>query len=313
MKEEIQNVLKDIEKAFIIYYGEDNTENKEKITRVFSKLRIVGFSNNSSSDADNNKDKLKVDFIVANDGTTEFSQKYLKKLHEILNNNNNGNCGFVYSYMVIPTAFIKVDSKYFCIFHLIHEISHVLMIELLGEVYDNKNNYLGICTISKISQNGLRNNFANEIVNDSIAFEVFTIFNKLNGDNCKFYYNDYISVDRVLNFAGMTIYNMLKPYLKVYVLHNANTVCKIMGEDNCKRYHDLFQKVYESMKNANFKSNKDYQNYLNCHALEIYQWQLEGEKIVKGVKANIEEYSQYEENIRIMIDTAARKGLARKL
>lgn len=84
MKEEIKNALRDIEKAFIIYYGEDNIENKEKITRVFSKLRVVGFSNNSNIDADNNEDELKVDFIVANDGTTEFSEKYLKKLHEIL-------------------------------------------------------------------------------------------------------------------------------------------------------------------------------------------------------------------------------------
>ena len=313
MKEEIKNALRDIEKAFIIYYDENNLENKEKITRVFSKLRVVGFSNNSNIGADNNEDELKVDFIVANDGTTEFSEKYLKKLHEMINDYNNGHCGFVCNYMVIPTAFIRADSKYFCFFHLIHEISHVLMIELLGKVYDKKDNYLGVCTISTISQNGLRNNFANEIVNDSIAFDVFTIFSKLNGDNCKFYYDDYISVDRVLNFAGTTIYNLLKPYLKVHILYDANTISKIMGEDNCERYHDLFQKVYESMKNANLKSNKDYQNYLNCHTLEIYQWQLEAEKIVEDVKANIKEYSQYEENIRIMIDTAARKGLVRKL
>ncbi len=38
MKEEIKNALRDIEKAFIIYYDENNLENKEKITRVFSKL-----------------------------------------------------------------------------------------------------------------------------------------------------------------------------------------------------------------------------------------------------------------------------------
>lgn len=30
MKEEIKNALRDIEKAFIIYYGEDNIENKKK-------------------------------------------------------------------------------------------------------------------------------------------------------------------------------------------------------------------------------------------------------------------------------------------
>ena len=144
MKEEIKNALRDIEKAFIIYYGEDNIENKEKITRVFSKLRIVGFSNNSNIDADNNKDELKVDFIVANDGTTEFSEKYLKKLHEILNSYNTYNTDFAYPYMKVPTIFIKNNANKFSFSTLIHEISHALMIELLGKVYNNKNNYFGM-------------------------------------------------------------------------------------------------------------------------------------------------------------------------
>lgn len=313
MKEEIKNALRDIEKAFIVYYGEDNIENKEKITRVFSKLRIVGFSNNSNIDADNNKDELKVDFIVANDGTTEFSQKYLKNLHQMLNDHNNGSSEFVYPNTTMPTVFIKNDANKFSLSILIHEISHALMIELLGKVYNNKNNYLGMCILTSTAPNGQENNFTNEIINTCIATDIFIIFENLKCNNYKFNFNDYIHVDEVLNFAGMTIYNMLKPYLKSHILYNANIIGRIMGEDNYKRYHDLFQKVYESMKNAHFKSNKDYKDYLESHVLEIYQWQLEGEKIIEDVKANVEEYSQYEENIRIMIDEAARKGLVRKL
>lgn len=79
------------------------------------------------------------------------------------------------------------------------------------------------------------------------------------------------------------------------------------------RYHNLFREVYKNMMSSSHKTKKDYQDYLESHALEIYQWQLEAEKIVEDVKANIKEYSQYEENIRIMIDEAARKGLVRKL
>lgn len=67
------------------------------------------------------------------------------------------------------------------------------------------------------------------------------------------------------------------------------------------------------MMSSSHKTKNDYQDYLESHVLEIYQWQLEAEKIVEDVKANIKEYSQYEENIRIMIDEAARKGLVRKL
>ena len=111
----------------------------------------------------------------------------------------------------------------------------------------------------------------------------------------------------------MTIYNMLKPYLKSHILYNANIIGKIMGEDNYMRYHNLFRKVYKNMMSSSRKTKNDYQDYLESHVLEIYQWQLEAEKIVEDVKANIEEYSQYEENIRIMIDEAARKGLVRKL
>ena len=292
MKEEIKNALRDIEKAFIIYYGEDNIENKEKITRVFSKLRVVGFSNNSNIDADNNKDELKVDFIVANDGTTEFSEKYLKKLHEILNSYNANKFSFS---------------------NVIHEISHVLMIELLGKVYNNKNNYLGMCILASTAPEGLKNNFTNEIINERIATDVFIIFENLRCNNSKFRFSDYINVDEVLNFAGMTIYNMLKPYLKSHILYNANIIGKIMGEDNYMRYHNLFRKVYKNMMSSSRKTKNDYQDYLESHVLEIYQWQLEAEKIVEDVKANIEEYSQYEENIRIMIDEAARKGLVRKL
>lgn len=84
-------------------------------------------------------------------------------------------------------------------------------------------------------------------------------------------------------------------------------------EDNYVRYHNLFRKVYKNMMSSSHKTKKDYQDYLESHVLEIYQWQLEAEKIVEDVKANIKEYSQYEENIRIMIDEAARKGLVRKL
>ena len=79
------------------------------------------------------------------------------------------------------------------------------------------------------------------------------------------------------------------------------------------RYHNLFREVYKNMMSSSHKTKKDYQDYLESHALEIYQWQLEAEKIVEDVKANIKEYSQYEENIRIMIDEDARKGLVRKL
>ena len=85
------------------------------------------------------------------------------------------------------------------------------------------------------------------------------------------------------------------------------------GEDKYVRYHNLFRKVYKNMMSSSHKTKKDYQDYLESHVLEIYQWQLEAEKIVEDVKANIKEYSQYEENIRIMIDEAARKGLVRKL
>ena len=84
-------------------------------------------------------------------------------------------------------------------------------------------------------------------------------------------------------------------------------------EDNYVRYHNLFRKVYKNMMSSSHKTKKDYQDYLESHVLEIYQWQLEAEKIVEDVKANIKEYSQYEENIRIMIDEAARKCLVRKL
>lgn len=313
MKEEIKNALRDIEKAFIIYYGEDNLENKEKITRVFSKLRIVGFSNNSNIDADNNKDELKVDFIVANDGTTEFSEKYLKKLHEILNSYNTYNTDFAYPYMTVPTIFIKNNANKFSFSNVIHEISHVLMIELLGKVYNNKNNYLGMCILASTAPEGLKNNFTNEIINERIATDVFIIFENLRCNNSKFRFSDYIYVDEVLNFAGMTIYNMLKPYLKSHILYNANIIGKIMGEDNYMRYHNLFRKVYKNMMSSSHKTKNDYQDYLESHVLEIYQWQLEAEKIVEDVKANIKEYSQYEENIRIMIDEAARKGLVRKL
>ena len=302
MKEEIKNALRDIEKAFIIYYGEDNIENKEKITRVFSKLRVVGFSNNSNIDADNNKDELKVDFIVANDGTTEFSEKYLKKLHEILNSYNTYNTDFAYPYMTVPTIFIKNNANKFSFSNVIHEISHVLMIELLG-----------MCILASTAPEGLKNNFTNEIINERIATDVFIIFENLRCNNSKFRFSDYINVDEVLNFAGMTIYNMLKPYLKSHILYNANIIGKIMGEDNYMRYHNLFRKVYKNMMSSSRKTKNDYQDYLESHVLEIYQWQLEAEKIVEDVKANIEEYSQYEENIRIMIDEAARKGLVRKL
>ena len=85
------------------------------------------------------------------------------------------------------------------------------------------------------------------------------------------------------------------------------------GEDNYVRYHNLFREVYKNMMRSSHKTKNDYQDYLESHVLEIYQWQLEAEKIVEDVKANIEEYSQYEKNIRIMIDEAARKGLVRKL
>ena len=84
------------------------------------------------------------------------------------------------------------------------------------------------------------------------------------------------------------------------------------GEDNYARYHNLFREVYKNMMRSSHKIKNDYQDYLESHLLEIYQWQLEAEKIVEDVKANIKEYSQYEENIRIMIDEAARKGLVRK-
>ena len=173
------------------------------------------------------------------------------------------------------------------------------MIELLGKVYNNKNNYLGMCILASTAPEGLKNNFTNEIINERIATDVFIIFENLRCNNSKFRFSDYINVDEVLNFAGMTIYNMLKPYLKSHILYNANIIGKIMGEDNYMRYHNLFRKVYKNM--------------MSSHVLEIYQWQLEAEKIVEDVKANIEEYSQYEENIRIMIDEAARKGLVRKL
>lgn len=46
---------------------------------------------------------------------------------------------------------------------------------------------------------------------------------------------------------------------------------------------------------------------------EILDANLDDEKITEDVKANVEEYSQYEKNIRIMIDTAAQKRLVRKL
>ena len=46
---------------------------------------------------------------------------------------------------------------------------------------------------------------------------------------------------------------------------------------------------------------------------EILDTNLDDEKITEDVKANVEEYSQYEKNIRIMIDTAAQKRLVRKL
>lgn len=85
------------------------------------------------------------------------------------------------------------------------------------------------------------------------------------------------------------------------------------GEDNYARYHNLFREVYKNMMRSSHKIKNDYQDYLESHVLEIYQWQLEAEKIVEDVKANIKEYSQYEKNIRIMIDEAARKGLVRKL
>ncbi len=81
-----------------------------------------------------------MDFIVANDGTTEFSEKYLKKLHEILNSYNTYNTDFAYPYMTVPTIFIKNNANKFSFSNVIHEISHALMIELLGKVYNNKNN-----------------------------------------------------------------------------------------------------------------------------------------------------------------------------
>ena len=59
------------------------------------------------------------------------------------------------------------------------------------------------------------------------------------------------------------------------------------GEDNYARYHNLFREVYKNMMSSSHKTKKDYQNYLESHALEIYQWQLKAERIVEDVKTNI--------------------------
>lgn len=111
----------------------------------------------------------------------------------------------------------------------------------------------------------------------------------------------------------MTIYNILKPYIKSHILYNANIISRIMGEDNYIRYHNLFRKVYKNMMSSSHKTKNDYQDYLESHVLEIYQWQLEAEKIVEDVKANIKEYANYEKNLKEMIDDAAKKGIVRKL
>lgn len=111
----------------------------------------------------------------------------------------------------------------------------------------------------------------------------------------------------------MTIYNILKPYIKSHILYNANIISRIMGEDNYIRYHNLFWEVYKNMMSSSHKTKKDYQDYLESHVLEIYQWQLEAERIVEDVKANIKEYANYEKNLKEMIDDAAKKGIVRKL
>ena len=311
MSEKIWEALPDIEKAFIIFYGEDNIENKEKIIRVFNELKIVGFSN----DYDKTTVGLKADFVVAKDkdDAIKFFQKYLNELNQMLNAGGFDSIGFVYHDVSLPIAFIKIDNKYFCFFHLIHEISHVLMIERLGEIYDNKDNYLGMCTNATTAPNGFEANFTNEIINDCIALEVFMIFNKLKGGNCKVYDDDYISTDSILNFAGLDIYSLLKPYLKMQILYNANIISKIMGIDNYKRYCDLFQKVYENANDSNLKSDEDYRDYLKHNAVKVCKWQLEAQKIVVGVQDNVREYAKYEKKLKEMIDDAAKKGLVRKL
>lgn len=294
----LEEMLLGIKKSFIMFYDESN---RDKIEKIFDNLIVI--------EAVPKEYGLSIEKINCDINKTLYSENDIKELYEDLNSYKDQlSEGFMYPKAPVPTLVVKKKNGIFPVSVIIHEISHLLMVENLADIIGEDGVILDKVRIETMMGTRKYGNYTNEIINEGITKDVLAIFNKLYDSNFKIS-SGYIQADNILGNPGRKIYELLLPYIKKYMPYNALVITKIMGNSNFKSLSDVLEWQINHILQSGSKKKEE---YLEKYSYLIDRKRNESNTIVKSVEENIREYEQYEQSTfeyaeRLIADGKARK------